>query len=445
MKRWLLAAIPLPVLAHGFGQRFDLPLPLWMFMAGAGATVAVTFLLLARQRNMQPRPAAQAFTLLQQVPLAGVLAASLRLAVLALYLLVLCAGFAGTQNPFKNIAPAMVWAIWWVGMAFVSALLGDLWALVNPLDTIYRWTLGERPGKLPWPQWAGVWPAAILFFAFVNMELNWEGSERPASLAAAMLAYSCLSWLGMFLFGRSTWLAHGEVFAVVFGLLARFAPNQVRDGRWQLRPFGAGLLVDAPLGWSHIALVMLMLASVSFDGLLETQPWLDLQAALAWPPAVLRAGALFVLPALFLLVYLAVCRAIAWCGGGASLAATAGWYVLTLVPIAIAYHFAHYLSFLAMAGQYLIPLASDPLNLGWDLFGTRFYFIRLGVVDARTVWYVSLFAIVAGHVAAVWLGHQTALRQFGARATRSQLPMLALMVAYTLLSLWIIAQPIVNG
>jgi hypothetical protein len=445
MKRWLLAAIPLPALAHGFGQRFDLPLPLWMFMAGAGATVAVTFLLLARQRNTQPRPAGQAFTLLQQVPQAGVLAASLRLAVLALYLLVLCAGFAGTQNPFKNIAPAMVWAIWWVGMAFVSALLGDLWALVNPLDTIYRWTLGERPGKLSWPQWAGVWPAAMLFFAFVNLELNWEGSERPASLAAAMLAYSCLSWLGMFLFGRSTWLAHGEVFAVVFGLLARFAPNQVRDGRWQLRPFGAGLLVEAPLGWSHIVLVMLMLASVSFDGLLETQPWLDLQAALAWPPAALRAGALFVLPALFLLAYLAVCRAIAWCGGGASLAATAGWYVLTLVPIAIAYHFAHYLSFLAMAGQYLIPLASDPLNLGWDLFGTRFYFIRLGVVDARMVWYVSLFAIVAGHVAAVWLGHQTALRQFGARATRSQLPMLALMVAYTLLSLWIIAQPIVNG
>jgi hypothetical protein len=445
MKRWLLAAIPLPALAHGFGQRFDLPLPLWMFMAGAAATVAVTFLLLARQRNMQPRPVGQAFILLRKVPLAGALATSLRLAVLALYLLVLCAGFVGTQNPFKNIAPAMVWAIWWVGMAFVSALLGDLWALVNPLDTLYRWVLGDRPGKLAWPQWAGVWPAALLFLAFVNMELNWEGSEQPASLAAAMLAYSCLSWLGMFVFGRRTWLAHGEVFAVVFGLLARFAPNQVQDGRWQLRPFGAGLLLGAPLGWSHIVLVMLMLASVSFDGLLETQLWLDLQAALPWPPVLLRAAALGLLPALFLLAYLAVCRAIAWCGGGASLATTAGWYVLTLVPIAIAYHFAHYLSFLAMAGQYLIPLASDPLNLGWDLFGTRFYFIRLGIVDARMVWYVSLFAIVAGHVAAVWLGHQTALRQFGTRASRSQLPMLALMVSYTLLSLWIIAQPVVNG
>ena len=40
---------------------------------------------------------------------------------------------------------------------------------------------------------------------------------------------------------------------------------------------------------------------------------------------------------------------------------------------------------------------------------------------------------------------QTALRQFGRRAARSQLPMLALVVAYTLLSLWIIAQPVVSG
>jgi hypothetical protein len=445
MKRWLLAAIPLPALAHGFGQRFDLPLPLWMFMAGAGATVAVTFALLARQRHALPRMPGQATTLLAQIPMAGALAMALRLAVLALYLLVICAGYLGVQNPVKNIAPAMIWAIWWVGMAYLSALLGDVWALVNPLDTLYRWTGGDRPGRLAWPAWAGVWPAAFLFFVFINLELNWEGSEQPASLATAMLVYSAMTWLGMVAFGRRTWLAHGEVFAVVFGLLARFGPNQVEHGRWQVRPFGAGLLVHAPLGWSHIALVMLMLASVSFDGLMETQAWLDLQALLPLPPAWARGAALFALPLLFLLVYLSVCRAIAWCGGGAPLAMTAGWYVLTLVPIAIAYHIAHYLSFLAMATQYLIPLASDPLGLGWDLFGTRLYFIRPGIVDARMVWYVSLCAIVAGHVAAVWLGHQTALRQFGARAARSQLPMLALMVAYTLLSLWIIAQPIVNG
>jgi hypothetical protein len=445
MKRWLLAAIPLPALAHGFGQRFDLPLPLWMFMAGAGATVAVTFALLARQRHALPRQPGQATTVLARIPLAGALAVAVQLLVLALYALVMCAGFFGVQNPFKNIAPAMVWAIWWVGMAYLSALLGDVWALVNPLDTLYRWAGGDRASRLDLPAWVGVWPAAFLFFVFVNLELNWEGSEQPASLATAMLVYSGLTWLGMYTFGRRAWLVHGEVFAVVFGLLARFGPNQVEHARWQLRPFAAGLLVHSPLGWSHIVLVMLMLASVSFDGLMETQAWLDLQSSMPLSPTGARVMALIALPSLFLLVYLGVCRAIAWCGGGARLATTAGWYVLTLVPIAIAYHIAHYLSFLAMAAQYLIPLASDPLGLGWDLFGTRLYFIRPGVVDARMVWYVSLCAIVAGHVAAVWLGHQTALRQFGPRAARSQLPMLALMVAYTLLSLWIIAQPIVNG
>ena len=189
---------------------------------------------------------------------------------------------------------------------------------------------------------------------------------------------------------------------------------------------------------------------------METQAWYDIvDAVLAISPGALgwiTTAALLLLPALFLLVFLLFCALIARCGASTSqpalpLGRVAGHFVLTLVPIAIAYHFAHYLSFLAMAGQYLIPLASDPLGLGWDLFGTRLYFIRLGLVDARAVWYVSLFAIVAGHVAAVWLAHVCALRLFGSRsaALRSQYPMLALMIAYTLLSLWIIAQPIVGG
>jgi hypothetical protein len=443
--------------AHGFGQRFDLPLPLWLYLSGAALTVAFTFVMLAlrtpgkpwsRRVPWRPRGAGKIGTLLRGL---------VRGLVLALYLLVIYAGLTGSQNPVKNIAPAMIWAVWWVGMAYVSALLGNLWAIVNPLDTVFRW--GERAWRrfsgvapralLRYPRRLGTWPATLLFFLFVWVELNWEGSERPASLARAMLVYSASSWCAMLLFGRASWLRHGEVFAVVFRLLARFAPNHIEYGEWRMRPFAAALLTAKPVGLARIVLVVLMLASVSVDGMMETEPWLALLARLP-PPALAWANgaALLLAPAILLLVFLGCCRLVAAFGGatgpGATLQ-TAGLYVLTLVPIAIAYHFAHYLSFLAMAGQYLIPLASDPLNLGWDLFGTRLYFIRLGIVDARMVWYVSLFAIVAGHVAAVWLAHLTALRQFATRgqALRSQLPMLALMVGYTLLSLWIIAQPIV--
>lgn len=45
----------------------------------------------------------------------------------------------------------------------------------------------------------------------------------------------------------------------------------------------------------------------------------------------------------------------------------ARFFVLTLLPIAIAYDVAHYLSFVLMAGQYLIALCSDPFGFGWDL------------------------------------------------------------------------------
>jgi hypothetical protein len=98
-----------------------------------------------------------------------------------------------------------------------------------------------------------------------------------------------------------------------------------------------------------------------------------------------------------------------------------------------------------VAGQFIIPLASDPFGYGWDLFGTTLYRIDIGVVDARLIWYLAVGAIVTGHVIALWVGHVTAFAAFGDAGTarRSQFPMLVLMVAYTMLSLWIIAQPIV--
>ncbi len=131
---------------------------------------------------------------------------------------------------------------------------------------------------------------------------------------------------------------------------------------------------------------------------------------------------------------------------GRGLLELAGLFVPTLVPIAIAYHLAHYLSYLAIAGRYAIPLASDPHGFGWNLFGTKLYFIDVGIVNARFVWYASVSAIVVGHIVAVYLAHRMALRIFATNrmAIVSQLPMVALMVGYTMISLWIIAQPIVD-
>jgi len=464
--------------AHGFGARYDLPIPLSLYLAGAGLTVAVSFAMLAV--FMRSAPVSDQYWRLNvtrtapgRFLVAPVFLLACRTLAVAVFLMVVAAGFFGVQSPLKNIAPIMVWAIWWVGMAYISALLGDLWALVNPLDTLFAWAEALwarfRPGGklalgLRCPDALGAWPAVVLFLAFVWMELVWEESDTPACLAAAMLAYSALTWLGMALFGRAQWLRHGEVFSLVFGLLARFAPTEVRatgsGGRalW-LRPYGIGLLSREPVAPSMVVLVLAMLAAVCFDGFTETPLWASILEYYAAPPPGLEgdhdvahewiqtAGVLGA-PLLFVGVYLVFCRLVAWSGDARAVPAArvAGLFVLTLVPIAIAYHLAHYLSFLVMAWQYLMPLVSDPLGSGWDLFGTKNHFIRIGLVDARAVWYISIGAIVIGHVIAVYLAHCVALRAYSDRrvALRSQWPMVALMICYTMTSLWIIAQPIVT-
>ena len=120
-------------------------------------------------------------------------------------------------------------------------------------------------------------------------------------------------------------------------------------------------------------------------------------------------------------------------------------FVLSLVPIAIAYHLSHYLSLLLIEGQAVISLASDPFGFGWDLFGTAGYQVNISILNARIVWFVSIVAIVIGHMAAVYLAHCEAMILFECRrrVLLSQLPMLVLMVGYTMVSLWLIAQPIV--
>jgi hypothetical protein len=65
-------------------------------------------------------------------------------------------------------------------------------------------------------------------------------------------------------------------------------------------------------------------------------------------------------------------------------------------------------------------------------------------VSPYVFWYGAVTLIVAGHVIAVVLAHSAALRVFGEAASVSQIPMVALMVAYTMLSLWILAQPVVG-
>jgi len=397
--------------------------------------------------------------------------AGLRLLAAAIFLLTIGAGLFGVQDAYRNLITTMVWIIWWVGLAFVCALVGDLWALVNPLRTIYGWaeklfaamTGGRRLSLgLAYPRALGAWPAVLLFFLFAWAELVWQDRDVPAFLARAVLGYALFTWAAMLLFGRDTWLEKGEAFSVAFGVLARFAPLHAEAGRLELRPPGAGLLVREPVSVSYLAFVLLMLSTVMFDGFIETPLMQRIDTEIERSPLLARW--LFELSewglsetqvvytaalAFFPLVFLAAYWASSWAMVRSARSPGPAWqagcaFVLTLVPIAVAYHLSHYFSLLLTAGQFIIPLASDPFGYGWNLFGTAGYKVDLAIVSPYVFWYGAVTLIVIGHVIAVVLAHVVALRMFPARAIQSQVPMLALMVAYTTLSLWILAQPVVE-
>ena len=369
------------------------------------------------------------FFLLRAHPLA---IAALRAVSMFIFVLVIAAGLFGIQDPFLNLAPAFVWIAWWIGFTYLTALLGDLWSVLNP------WKVINPPGRFKLPSALGAWPAAALLLAFAWIEIVWHENAQPANIAWLAIGYSVLTWAGMFAFGREAWLKSGEVFTVYFGFIGRLAPIEWRaNHELYLRAPGAGLLDPRPLSLSEAFFVIVMLAVVTFDGLRETPLWAVSDAHWA---AAATAG-LLALPFLFALVIFGVCALM----GPAPAGELVRVFVPTLLPIAFAYHVAHYLSYLLIGGQIVIPLASDPLGRDWDLFGTANYRIAASVVGARFAWYTSIIVIVAGHVLAMYVAHRLALERFAERriARRSQYPLAALMVAYTMLSLWILAQPLV--
>jgi hypothetical protein len=492
-----------PASAHGFGQRYDLPLPLSLYLFAAASAVVVSFVIVALFVRHAPKPGYPRLSLHPGDGWTRALALTLKSFALGLFFVVVAAGLVGDQNPYRNIAPTFVWIIVWIGLAYVSAFLGNVWALVNPWRTMFdcaaalyrRIGQAELSYRVPYPRALGVWPACLMLLAFSWTELVYPGAAVPAHIAWLATGYSVLTLAGMTVFGPATWLSHGEMFSVVFATLARIAPTEVRvsdpavcavceldcraDGacidchecfagadprrrELALRPWGAGLIDGRAASPSMIGFVLLLLATVLFDGFLNTPEWSMVENA---APDLGEAGAIAIrtagLIAFWLILLGAYCavsvvmsvgaRSSAPAGGSTPAGATpphviAQSFVFTLVPIAVGYHVAHYLMFLLLQGQYIFPLLSDPFGYGWNLMGTADYRPDIGLVGPRFGWYAAVAAILSGHVAAVYLAHRKAVRMFPARraALSSQVPLTALMVVYTVVSLSILAEPLVE-
>jgi hypothetical protein len=190
-----------------------------------------------------------------------------------------------------------------------------------------------------------------------------------------------------------------------------------------------------------------MLGSVGFDSITRTSAWQDFQTThlttqptRAFVQLVFLAGVvLFVACAFLAAVRLARVGDELEPGENPSLAP---YFLSSLVPIALVYSLAHYVSLVLIQGQYAIRLVSDPLGKGWDLFGTAGYSPDLTVITPNQTWYTQVAVLVTGHVLGLILAHDRAVSLYEGRAAlRSQYAMLMLMVLYTVGGLYLLSRP----
>ena len=377
-----------------------------------------------------------------------------------IFALLIYVGFTGSRDPLANLLPLTIWSVWWVGFTLLHGVLGNLWAVMNPWSAPYR-LIARRLGidatrgfvQLPMP-W-GYGPAIIGFAAFAWFELISLAPDDPDILALAAVVYWVYALLGMLVFGQRDWCERAECFSVFFRLVSRLAVVQPgQPGLVGAAP-GAGVLRQGALPVSGALFLLLGLASVSFDGLNKTFWWLGLHGInpLEFPgrSAVVGINAAGLAAAFIVLagVYgLAIWGGWRLAGRRGKISEQFGGLALSLIPISLAFHAAHYLAVLLINGQYALVAASDPLSLQMDLLGYADYRVTGSwLTNHHTValiWKAQAGMIVLGHMMAVVLAHALALQVYrrAREAMLSQAPLMVVMVGYTWFGLWLLATPV---
>ncbi|MFI5770734.1 hypothetical protein ACIA74_19685 [Streptomyces sp. NPDC051658] len=417
------------VLAHGIGAQHDLPLSPFYAFAGAFAALFVSFLALgllwSASRFRGDRAGRPLPYVVQRLADARPTRIALRALGLAAALYVTLQLLLGPDDPDRNPAPGAVYVLLWVGLVPASLLLGPVWRPVNPLRTVHLLVcraLGRDPAAgRPLPAWLGLWPAAAGLLAFTWLELV---APDPASTTALLLflsLYAAVHLTGAARHGAG-WFDRADAFEVYSGLLARLSPlgRRPADRRLVLRsPFNG--LDATPQTAGLVATVCVMLGSTAYDGFSDSPSWIT--TVQTSPLGRTTAATLGLLGAVALVATL-----YALCAGAVRLISGQLRHPLTafahsLVPIALGYLVAHYFTLFVTEGPRTVMMASGsdnpvppepPLGPG-------------GVATLQVA------AIVLGHVLGVIAAHDRSVRLFlPGRAVAGQLPLLVLMITYTI-------------
>lgn len=433
------------LLAHGVGSRGDLPLPFWMFTWAAALALGLSFVALGVLWT-KPRLADAAIGRSIAAPPMPLPAQALlwlaRAGALVLFLLALGAGLFGSDRVSDNLLPVTLYVTVWVGCQLVAGTVGDVWRAINPLTTL---ALGvesvarrfDITSSAP-PENLGQFPAAAGLTVFLFLELAHPSGDSPRVLGWALLVHTIVVLLLAVRWG-SSWVAEHEPFSALFSMIASMAPVHSVDGRLRLRPPMSGL-ANMAVTPGTLATLLIVLGGTTFDGFVESEAGRSLFGRPSgWSGAfTLTVG--LVMSVLLVTALFGV--GIRWTSNvtGLDPKLVTDKFTPSLVPIVFGYAIAHYAQLLVDEAQTFWFRLSDPAGQGWNLFGAADGTVDFEIISVTFVAWIQVFAILFGHIGAVLVAHDRSLELSpeGGDSLRSQYVMLLVMVAYSVLGLWLL-------
>jgi hypothetical protein len=367
-------------------------------------------------------------------------------------------------------------------------------------------TLNSRIKKIgyekPWPKWArNVYPALILFILLTWFELGNDITRSPKMTALMALVMLLMAIASTIVFEKRAFCRYACLVGRVSGLYALFSPVELRavdsdtclkcteqecykgnetsvgcptnlftaslkentyctlctecvrscphdNIAINLRPMATDLLKKYKFRWDESILAIVLLAMTSFHGITMTPSWnkfidyLKVEYQFTFQTSFTFLMIIMTLAPILLFWLTAFLSKIIIKDEVLTTGKIFKAFSYAIIPVALFYHLAHNGMHFFMEAQNIIPLLSDPLGFGWDLFGTARKSYG-SLLSLPTIWWIQLFLLIVGHVYGVIIADKISKQLFMNQKNylKGLIPLIVTMIFYSAFSVWLIAQP----
>ena len=405
-----------PQLSHGIINVGDLPIPFDMVLNAAVLVVVVTFVFLKISWKESILTSQETlFSTKQSLP--G------KVSGFIILLLLTVPGLVNNEPAKTSITPLILWIFLWIAVPVLGLVFGDLYAKFNPLALIVN-----REGVS-----RNVYFASFLFLCLTWFELVWNKPGNPRHIGVVFLVLLVVVSVVQRFYNKT--IIEVDPLLLLHHLYSKM---RITNSKPVFRTLLNNISNLAQLkGMEYF--ILLMIGTVTYDGLRETTFWFDLFGSQTYETSF-STIAFLLMNLLIIVFYRFACYfAIRVSGEDLNLNEISLKFGHTMLPIAFAYHVTHYLSLLLFEFQTVVYRLNDPFGFGWNLFNVQEPEVNY-FLEPIALWTIMVIVTLAGHMLSVVLAHDLSVKLFGhQKSDKTQYVFLFITVALTLQALFVLS------